>query len=257
MKKIVILAFSVLIITNTAKTQTIHQLETKLGAGGLALRDKSMSPLMYSGSNFSGAIAYSKQTDKKTVFFQFNHHRAAISNQFGNSSVFRGFALKNHNLYNLNDEQGGFAWGWSNNNYFNYYQNQGFGNFSERSNYFTTFGLAGQYKKHFNLFGRDFDFTVPVDIQLVGFYLRPSYVSNSPEGYLYPDNSGFGAWYKSIEALLPHRAWNFGLSPNLSLLLKSGNSISISYQYEFFRINNPQPISQSSGVWFVSLTTRL
>lgn len=117
--------------------------------------------------------------------------------------------------------------------------------------------MAGQYKKHFNLFGRDFGFTVPVDIQLAGFYFRASYVSNSPEGYLDPVNSGFGAWFKSIEAFLPHRAWNFGLCPNLSFLLKRGNSIAISYQYEFFRINNPEPISQSAGVWFVSLTTRL
>lgn len=130
MKFIILLALSFLLIVNTASSQVVHQLETKLGAGGLALRDNGMSALVYSGLNFSGAIAYRKQTDKKTVFFQFNHHQAGISNQFGNSCVFKGFALKNHNLYNLNDKQGGFALGWSNNNYFNYYQNHGFGNFS-------------------------------------------------------------------------------------------------------------------------------
>lgn len=257
MKSIVIIAFSFLIVVNTASTQTFHKLETKVGAGGLAIRDNTMSALMYSGANYSGAIAYTKQTKNKKVFFQFNHHRAGISNQYGNSCSFRGFAIKNYNLYNLNDEPSGFAWGWSNNNYFNYYQNQGFGNFSERSNYFTTFGLVGQYSKHFTLFGRDFRFVVPIDVQLAGFYLRPSYVSNSPEGYLDPANSGFSAWFNSIESFLPHRAWNFGVSPSLSFSFKSGNAISISYQYEFFRINHPEPISQSAGIWFVGITTRL
>jgi hypothetical protein len=257
MKFIVLLTFSILCCTNFAWAQTSHFIDTKLGGGVVAFRDHTMSALMYSGANYSGAIAYTKQTINKTVFFQLNHHRADISNQFGNSCTFRGFALKNHNLYNLNIEHGGFAWGWSNNNYFNYYQNQGFGNFSERSNYFTTFGLVGQYSKHFTLFGRGFGFVVPVDVQLAGFYLRPSYVSSSPEGYLNPDNSGFSAWFNSIEAFLPHRTWNFGVSPGLSFSFKSGNAISISYQYEFFRISNPEPISQSAGVWFVGITTRL
>jgi hypothetical protein len=71
------------------------------------------------------------------------------------------------------------------------------------------------------------------------------------------NNSGFGAWFKSIEAFLPHRAWNFGLNPNLSFIFKNGNALSVNYEYEFFRINNPEPISQSAGAWFISLTTRL
>ncbi len=250
-------SFTMLLLPLVVKSQATNSINVNIGASSIALLDMGMSPLIYSGFGFSGNIGYQRKSESKIKSFQLSYSHANISNQFGNASAFRGFAFKTLALYRINSSNDNFVVGWSNNNYFNYYQNQGWGNFSERSNYFTTFGLAGLYKKHFNLFGRDFNFTVPVDIQLVGFYLRPSYVSNSPEGYLDPDNTGFGAWFKSIEAFLPHKAWNFGLSPNLSLLLKSGNSISISYQYEFFRINNPQPISQSTGVWFVSLTTRL
>ena len=258
LKIIFLISLKVMLLPSVVKAQVTNQINTNIGVSSIALRDKGMSPLMYPGIGFSGALAYQRKAENNTQFFQLSHSRAGLVNQFGNSCSYRGFAFKNLTLYSMNSsEDGHFAWGWSNNNFFNYYQNQGFGNFSERSNYFTTFGLAGQYKKSFNLFGRDLTFNIPVDIQIVGFYLRPSYVSNSPEGYLDPDNSGFGAWFKSIEAFLPHRAWNFGLNPSLSFLFKNENSIAISYQYEFLRINNPEPFSQSAGVWYISPTTSL
>jgi len=257
LKIILSASFTMVLLPLIVKAQVTNKINANIGASSIALRDRSMSPLIYSGVGFSGTIGYQRKSESKIKIFKLSHSRASINNQFGNSCAFRGLAFKTLALYRINSSDDNFALGWSNNNFFNYYQNQSFGNFSERSNYFTTFGLAGQYKKYINLFGRVFIFSFPVDIQLAGFYLRPSYVSNSPEGYLDPDNSGFGAWFKSIEAFLPHRAWNFGLNPSLSFLFKSENSIAISYQYEFLRINNPQPYSQSVGAWHISLITIL
>jgi hypothetical protein len=256
--KIILTAlFAVVFLPLIIKAQVTNQIETNIGVSSIALRDRSMSPLIYSGLGFSGALGYQRKSESKIRIFKLSHSRSGINNQFGNSCAFRSLAFKTFALYRINSGDGNFSLGWSNNNFFNYYKNQKFRNFSERSNYYTTFGLAGHYEKQINFSGRDFVFSVPVDIQLAGFYLRPSYVSNSPEGYLDPDNSGFGVWFKSIEAFLSHRAWNFGLNPNLSFIFKNGNALSVNYEYEFFRINNPEPISQSAGGWFISLTTRL
>ncbi len=82
-------------------------------------------------------------------------------------------------------------------------------------------------------------------------------MANTPAGYAYPENSGFQAFVESIGVFLPHKAWNFGVSPKLSYRLKSGNAISMSYEYEFTRINDPEPFTQSGGVWYVGLITKL
>jgi hypothetical protein len=94
-------------------------------------------------------------------------------------------------------------------------------------------------------------------VQLLGFYLRPDYVSSVPAGFSDPDNSGFQSFIRSIGAFLPHQAWNFGVSPKLIYRLKSGSAFSLGYEYDFTRINNPEPLTQSSGMWYVGLITKL
>lgn len=252
-----IFVFFVLIPFN-AWSQTTNQLNTNIGIGNIALRDKSMSPLMYSGLGFSAALSFEHYSSSSTHFHQIKFDHAGINNQYDNSCTFFNVSYKSVTLYHkAREKQNRITWGWSNNNSFNYYDNEGFHNYSERSNYFTSFGPAASYTNALSIFGKEFVIELPADIQIIGFYLRPSYVASSPEGYLDPDNSGLKAFLKSIEAFLPNRAWNFGIRPKISYLLNSGNALSISYQYEFSRINNPEPVTQSSGVWYVCLTTKL
>lgn len=213
---------------------------------------------MYSGVNLSGAISFKSQTTKKTSFYQLNYQRAKLRNEFDNASSFQGFGFKNSTVYGqVLNEKSSFRWGWSNNNYLNVYKNMRFSNYSERSNYLTTFGLAGLYSKRFSVFGRTLSFDIPADVQLLGFFLRPSYISSAPEGFLDPDNSGASSWLNSFMLFYPGTAWNFGCSPQLSYWFESGNGLAVNYQFEFLRINTPQSITQSSGAWFISLITML
>jgi hypothetical protein len=238
--------------------QNLNQLHMQLGMASVALRDKSMSPLMYTGIAFSGSAAFYHTGTNRTEMFRLSFDLADINNHAGNSCSYTGLAFKNYTLYHKDrDRQNRIVWGWSNNNYFNYYNNENYGNFSERSNYFTTFGPAAAYMYRFKLFGRDLILDVPIDIQLLGFYMRPSYISNNPEGYLDPANKGFMAWLRSIEPFLPHHAWNVGISPGLTYLFRSGNALSLNYHYEYLRINAPEPITQSIGRWYLSLVTQL
>ena len=149
--------------------QTQHQINTSLGVGQTALRDQSMSPLAYAGNGLAGGLSYQRQTDSKTKIFQLSFSNLGISNLSGNSCSFTSFAFKNYSLYTIPKELNyHLALGWSNNNFLNYYQNHGYGNFSERSNYFTTFGFAALLAKRFTLLNRGFIVEIPTDIQLLG-----------------------------------------------------------------------------------------
>ncbi|MBW6457971.1 MAG: hypothetical protein K0B52_02295 [FCB group bacterium] len=223
-----------------------------------AFRDKSMSPLMYTGNGLSGGISFEHGSEKRTEMFLLSFELAGTGNAYGNTCDYSAFAFKNYNFYHKNrSRQHRIVAGWSNYNYFNYYVNENYGNFSERSNYLTTFGPAAAYRYRFALFGREMVFDMLFDIQVLGFYLRPSYVSNNPEGYLDPGNSGFMAWLRSIGAFLPHQARYAALSPKITYFFRSGNGLSLNYQYEYLHIDRPEPFTQSSGKWYLTLMATL
>lgn len=253
-----VLIVVLLLFSQQAWSQATNLVGIGIGIASVALRDQGMSPLMYTGLGYSGAVAFERHTASRSKRFIVQYHHAAVNNRYGNSCGYGGFAFKNQTLYHRDSgRHNPIVLGWSNSNQFMYYDNSGYANFSERSNYMTTFGMVAAYYKPFFLFGKHFVFELPADLKLVGFYLRPSYVSNSPEGYLDPANSGFMAWLYSVDAFLPHNAWNFELYPELSYLLKSGNQVSIGYHYEFVRMNKPEPVIQSTGAWYIKLSAKL
>ncbi len=253
-----IVLFLVLLSGQKTYGRPANVLQTHVGMNSTAFRDKSMSPLMYTGLGLSGGVSFEHVLQKRTELFMLSFDLAGTGNPFGNTCELSGFAFKNYNLYHSEgDRQNRIVAGWSNNNYFNYYVNENYGNFRERSNYLTTFGPAAAYRYRFDLFGREMAFDMLLDIQLLGFYLRPSYVSNNPEGYLDPENSGFMGFLYSIGAFLPHQAWHAGLSPKITYFFRSGNGISLNYQYEYLRINRPEPFVQSTGKWYLTVITKL
>lgn len=241
-----------------AWSQSTNYIHTDLGFSMMALRDEGMSPLMYSGAGFAGALSLERHSGSKTIIHRLSFGSGDLHNQYDRLVSFWEVSYHSITLYHKSgDLQNRILWGWSNNNSLNHYTNQTYRNFSERSNYFTTFGPAAFYSRTFDVFGREMLFEIPVHVQLLGFYLRPDYVSSAPAGFADPENSGFQSFIRSIGAFLPHKAWNFGVSPKLSYRLKSGNALSIGYEYEFIRINDPEPFTQSMGVWFVGLITKL
>ncbi len=241
-----------------SQSQSSYHLSTNAGLSITAMRDKSMSPLMYSGTGFSTALSLNKTTESKTLFHTLNFKNTFLKNRFDNKSTYLDASYKSLSFYHREKNKSGrIVFGWSNNNYFNYYHNPSFRNYGERSNYYTSFGFAALYTREFTFLGREFTFEMPLSTQLLGFYMRPSYVSSLSQGYLNPDNSGFKAWLHSIEVFLPHKAQSIDLSPQLRYSLKSGNYLALGYQYEFLRIKNPEKLSISAGAWQLAIITKL
>lgn len=247
-----------LFFSGRAWSQSTNYIHTDLGISVMALRDEGMSPLMYSGAGFAGALSLERHSASKTIFHSLSFGSGDKHNQYNRPISFWEVSYRSITLYHKgNDSQNSILWGWSNNNSLNYYTNPAHRNFGERSNYFTTFGPAAFYSRTFDVFGKELLLQVPANVQLLGFYLRPDYVTNAPAGYTNPEYSGFRAFIESAGMFLPHQAWNFGVSPKLIYRLKSGNALSAGYEYEFTRINDPEPLTQSMGVWHVGLITKL
>jgi hypothetical protein len=230
-------------------------LHSSLTLNNMALRDQSMSPLKYGGW-LPGAGISLEISGKQYIFFNLHAQSGSLSNQFNNLLSFGIVSLKNHTFYSADTEKR-FLYGWSNVNMLQYYVYENYGNFRERSNYFTAFGPALLYRESFSFLGLDFSLQIPLDYQLLGFYLRPSYISNNPDGFLDPANNGFTAWLRSLEIFLPSRARELAVHPRISCELSSGNTISLSYLYTFTGIGTPEPVTISRGTWYLSLVTRL
>ena len=248
-----------LIFPGISISQSVNHLNTNIGISMNAIRDMGMSPLAYQGFGFSGGFSFTSSSLAKTMTHELCHDRAMIYNQFGNSASFLSFSYRSVTLYHdqNEDNKSRFAWGWSNINYLNYYKNISYGNFSERINYFTTFGASVVYTRILHLAGKKLIAELPVNFQLIGFSIHPSYVSDTPVGYLDPENSGFEAFVGSVKIFLPIESWHIDLTPGISYLMTAGNAISIHYRYEFMKLNDQQALTQSIGTWYLSIKTKL
>lgn len=236
----------------------VTEFYTSPGLNSAALREKSMSPLQYGGIGFSASLALGHESPKMHTLFRFSFERGTLMNQYDKHVLRTSAAIKNYNFYPGGKRRNeGFFAGWANINTFVFNDYLDYSNFKGRLSYYTAFGPALQYRRHFSFLGLQFRVSVPADIQLIGFYQRPSYISNSSEGYLDPELSGFMAWLHSLGLFFPGRCWNLAVEPELSLILNSANRITLAYHYDFLRINMPEPFVQSKGNWSLSLVTRL
>jgi hypothetical protein len=235
-----------------------HFLIAQAGLDHAAQRDKSMSPLAYGGSGIATGIAYEHGGRSSMDFFHLSFQSGEIRNRYGNSCSYQSVAFRNYTFYPKQGESGNATvFGWSNINAFHRYVNAAYGNYADRLNYYTLFGPAFRYALPFRIGKLQFHMQLPVDLQILGFYLRPSYISNRPSGYLDPENSAFMAWLRSVDLFIPGRDWHFSLNPQLNLMLGSGGRLSLTYQYQFVRIAKPELFVQSKGTWYISLVTKL
>jgi len=228
------------------------------GVSQTHVRDKSMSPLMYSGVGVVADAGFFHISAGKTECFHLSFQKARLQNSGGNGADYLAFSFKNHTFYHKeSDPRGKMIFGWSNNNFLGSYTKDTYGNFPNRFFYYTSFGPAGSYLVDFMVFERTFIAELKADIQLLGFYLRPSYVSSEPDGYIDPANSGFSGFLNSIDFFYPGNALDAGTDISLKYIFGSGNAVSINYRYQYSFIKFPESVNSSTGNWTVSLITKL
>lgn len=227
-----------------------------VGLDQIAHRDQGMSPLMYSGNGFMSELTWSGEGENRTFQFSLSFAKGFQQNKYGNSISYHRGSAQAFVFYHGGKPKK-IAWGWFNNNAFSHRYNAGFVNFRDHYEYFTNFGPALRFNNPFMFKGRDLTFEAVGFVQLIGFTIRPSYTSSFPEGFLREQKSIVGGLWDSAKLYHPGNAWNFGFRPKLQYALNSGNRLSIGYQYELYRLNATNPVTQSRGTWYFSISTRL
>jgi len=238
--------------------QTNRFLVTQLGLGNQMQRDEGMSALQYQGATFGGGISYLKGNKRKTEWLEMAFSGGMLKNRFDNDLLVYKGNLTSFIFYH--SDKAYSRWvsiGWSNQNLLSYRQNTSFTNYKERIDYFTCFGPAANFFYHFPLGKTLWDFQVKVNYQVVGFFIRPSFATNEPEGFVDQNNSWLKGFFRSVELFIPGKAMSFRVNPSLTGELKSGNFLSLGYDFSFYRLNSGKPVQQLDGFWSITWVTRL
>lgn len=233
-------------------------INTKGGFEQIASRDMGMSPLGYSGGGFMAGINWEKNSENMDFLISANFSKGLQQNRYesqiqynkGNLQLFSFYHKNNPSTHHLH-------WGWIMNNVFSHRYNPEFVNFMDHYEYFTNLGPAAKYLLPFQFRKRNFTLEGLAHIQVIGLMVRPSYTSSYPDGFLNQGDSVLQKIFNSSRLSHPGNTWNFGIRPKLHYYLNSGNILSVGYQYEFYQLKTPNPVTQSNGIWFLGLSTRL
>lgn len=238
-------------------SQSIHILSNKVGIHNVAVRDIAMSPLSFDGTVFFIGVQLIKEKVNKTRGLQVLYSSGGLRNRFSDQINFNSFSFQTFTFYHSREERKPISWGWTNHNFLQLRNNAFFSNNNQYFEYMTNFGPAVRYEYPFSVRSRKLLFQVAGNMQLLGFFLRPSYTKNDLDGFLDPSLKGLNRYTSSVQWFYPGSGWHFCFRPSISYSLKGNNKISIQYHYEYYQLNSIRPVSQSSGIWLLSLSTKI
>ncbi len=256
--KIGSLFFLIMSLCLNAAAQESNFLNIKAGMENIGHRDKGMSPLRYAGYGFLAEISWDKQSRTRSRHLALHYSSGFQRNKFDNPIDYKRGGFQVFQFYHQRKSAAkSILWGWSINNVFSHRYNAAFVNFNDHYEYFSNLGPAAKYLYPFQIRGRNLALEGVAYLQLLGVMIRPSYTSSYPVGFLREQESIVKGLLHSAKISHPGNSWNFGFKPRLIYSLNSGNSLSLGYHYEFYKLNSANAITQSNGIWSISLSTRL
>ncbi len=247
-----------LFILLEAKPQPVQFFNTRLGIDMQAQRDEGMSPLSFRGPGIYFGAEYQRTIHRRTDWIEVNHTRSKLINTKNNPLSELASSIKTFTFYHADGANSKMLhYGWSNINALTLRNNSSFDNFSERSDYYTSFGPAIRLHYPFSLFNLNFSANAITHMQLIGFFMRPSIATNAPKGFIVHNNSFWNAFTESAELFYPGKAWNLGFRPKLSYHMQSGNKLTVCYDFDYLKLNSITTLTRASGTWKLTLSARL
>ena len=238
--------------------QNTHHLLIQSGGEHIGSRDRGMSPLMYSGYGFFAGLTWQKTSPTQTNEVSLNLSTGMQYSKYGSPIRYHRGSIQVANFYTRKKEEANTVqWGWLMNNVFSHRLNEAYVNFNDHYEYFSNIGPSARYSLPFNLNKRKVFLVGSANVQLLGVMIRPSYTSSFPSGFLNEQSTVAKSLVQSAEVIHPGNSWNFGFRPSFIYPLKSGNRLSLGYNYEFYRLNSTNPVTHSGGLWYISLSSRL
>jgi hypothetical protein len=238
--------------------QADRRLGLNIGMHLSAERDPGFSPLLFAGTGVFGSAAYSREGEARSDVVDMYYAHVSLNNRFGTGMGVQSAGIMVFHFYHRAKEPGkGLHWGWSSHNAFSVRNNESVNNFNNRFDYYTSFGPAARLRHPFTLFDRSFSIQAIVHVQLLGFVMQSSYVSNAPKGYEVETAGGLDVFRRSVDWFHPGRAWNIGIWPRLQYQLGSGNFLNLGYKYGFTGFDGAHRVTKSRGNWYFGIQAGL
>jgi hypothetical protein len=257
MKKTIILIILSLTLSRV-EAQKVRYLDFSSGMQLISERDEGMSPMRFSGAGIYGGLGLQSQKQSKSNYTQFHFSQNSLTNTNNTRVSELSTQINTFTFYHPDGKESShFHWGWSNRNQFTMRTNPSMANYRERMDYFTSFGPAVRVCYPFSLFNINFEAQAIAHAQVVGFFLRPSLATSSPSGFIEYEDELLKGFFNSIAFFFPGKAWNVGFTPQLSCPIGSVNKLALSYDFDFYRLNSIAPLTRASGIWKVTLSSRL
>jgi hypothetical protein len=220
----------------------------------LTVKDKGMSPLLYTGygGNFSLGYQREKIFNRTGYFMDFGY--GLLSPDF-----FDGIRARNYRLNFDVYHQKYVTWIYSG----NYKLFAGgsvntntavrdlfyFSNNSVNYEHFTSLSLSGSIRSSNRfIFTRPMDFHYQVNIPVVNFIVRPSYAFSLPTGFFNRENSILKGFWDSGHIESFNNFIRFENSITTTIHLRNKNAFKVGYGWEFYRYNRIPDNRVSVGV---------
>lgn len=250
---IILLTFLVNLLSYSsfADDSKIRCFTTGTGWGHASFLDKSVSPLLYSGSQFSAVLGFVKKSPKviNEVQLGFMHGKlysvqrevlqSAVSNYHYEIDYSHRRRVWEDTDLNLRIFVGG-SWNTLQiSRIHNLYSN------SANSSWFVSSLAAQAYGEFgFGLFGRNFLLHAGLDIPFIAFAVRPVYTMTAAEGFIKGED-GLKAFFGSGKFYLPATYRGLGSQTGLTWFLKNGNAIELEYRWNYFGLNDVNPVQEA------------
>jgi hypothetical protein len=116
---------------------------------------------------------------------------------------------------------------------------------SANSSWFVSSLAAQAYGEFgFGLFGRNFLLHTGIDIPFISFAVRPSYTMTAAEGFI-KGKDGIKAFFGSGKFYLPATYRGLGSQTGLTWFLKNGNAIALEYRWNYFGLDDANPVQEA------------
>jgi hypothetical protein len=233
------------------------------GAGWTNARvlDLSTSPLVYSGSMFSGRASYLQNGKKNSYYgdlaydfgylyspqFGITHFAQQTAYGYGGTLGYRRLFIKafKDNLEfraggNLNF-QGGIR------------QHSLFSNNATNFDHSFSVRLSGDLQYRFRFLKQEWVSGMQLDLPVIAAMLRPGFVATNPEPILNPENKKLKGILQSLEWASWNRYRASLLRFHLDYVLPNQNRLRLSYDWDYYRMDTRDRIQSSRQSLYLSL----
>lgn len=253
-----LIAFFICLCMN-AYGQKEHFLSIKSGAGIGKIRDRMISPLIYTGVQVPSEFAYIQETDTSkrelNIAFTWGSLKPAINPVFTDSRMQRYKMQANFNSFdkvtNWSNSRFSIFLGGSWNNLLTFRDNSfagmTFGEFTSNVSF------KPQVNYDLKVLGHDFNLSYNIGIPFLTFMVRSSYAASPPIAFQ-KDNDDRGYIAKAYESgtlLRPFQFLRFNSRLQGSYYLENKNYISVTYGFDYYHYSEPELVESVSHAFML------